>query len=69
MKRHPHLTIWRLVHLGHELDEISCKLAILAAQLNRGHADHKLFEMAFRQIRKCGHRLEHILHKRHPRGH
>lgn len=38
------ISIWRLVHLGQELDEIAVRLSLLATSLKHGLADHALYE-------------------------
>jgi len=54
------LSIWQLVHLGHELDDLAGKITLLANLLNSGHVDQKLFKRLRRQIDICGTRLEQV---------
>ena len=64
MTKYRRFNIWQLVHLGHELDEISAKLGMLATELNHGYADNKLLESTHRQIVRCELRLRKVLAKR-----
>ncbi len=57
------LTLWTLVHLGHEMDEIAAKIRCLATLLNHGHIDDKLVTSALHQVKRCGRRLETTLNK------
>jgi hypothetical protein len=58
MLAYPDTDTCKLVHLGHELDDIASKLDSLAAQLNRGVVDDGLFEETRYQLTKCSARLD-----------
>ena len=45
--------IHQIVHLSHELHDITSKLRCLCALLNRGEVDPELFEATSKQIGKC----------------
>ena len=57
----------QLVHLGHELDDLSAKIDLLAVQLNHGYVDHDLFDTAIRQVQVCGVLLATVPYKHSPR--
>jgi hypothetical protein len=56
---HSKNTIWNLVQLGHELDEIVGRLDSLATQFNRGIVDNELYRETHYQIKKCDRWLGH----------
>jgi hypothetical protein len=53
MNSYQDVEICELVHLGHELDDITSKLDSLAAQLNHGVVDDELYEETRSQVSKC----------------
>ncbi len=57
----PHLNIWTLVVLSHELDEAIHKLERIAAEYETDQSNIYIFKAALCQIRNCGFRLETAL--------
>lgn len=50
--KHQYLSLWRLVNLGQELEEIAVRLALLAAKLQHGLDDHKEYQAEQRRTKR-----------------
>lgn len=60
---HNHLSLWTLMHLQHDLEEVAYKLDHLAHRLDEGRIDFATFEAVIEQIRHSRCQLDQALMK------
>jgi hypothetical protein len=60
----PRLSVWTLVRLHRDLEEIADKLDHIAYRLDEGRIDFTVFESTMLQVKKCRYRLEAALAER-----
>ncbi len=63
--KYQRLSIWTLVRLHRDLEEISDKLDHIAFGLDEGRIDFTIFEAAMEQVKRSRFRLENALAERH----